>query len=348
MMIIDPVTLGDVSCTRASTATYYDRNGVQQTAPANTLRVTYDPANLGKAPYAMLDAGEVIGSGAGLVYSNVPITETAYSVGTTYAKDVQVYDPATYLMYQSLIASNLGKALTDTMAWTPLLRSINRRQMFDQYNVTQTVNAEEIIVVLSPQAVSRGVYFGNVDASEIRISVVDLLEGVVHQEVQSLVIPNSGSSFYGWGFNPIDKSDYAVSVLLPPYANALVTVAIKAPGGIAKCGVCAIGPLVDVGLSQYGLSFELKDYSTINFNFDGTSNVMVRNFAKMLDVDVIIDNSRIAAVQRKLAALRQKPVAWIGAAMYGPACAFGRYSSFKGVIQYPTQSAMNLQIQGTV
>lgn len=521
MMIIDPVALGDVACTRASPGTYFDRNGVLQTAPANTLRVTYDPSDLTKAPYAMVEAAtanlipgpgslnggrwfgtaaatafdeakypdpmggtrasrwtvggttgkfmrmtgtsgdpgpmvqgqqysislylrpvsgngvlrlgmetpsqqvyldlstmtvtaqfngaaatlkpcgggwyrlactftgdtsgnrtiiayvagnttvfdvfgdqleagpltsytegaraaDVIASGAGLAYSNVPITEQPYNSTATYAKDIVVYDPATFLTYQSLVANNTGKALADPASWTPLLVPVNRKKMFDQYNYTQTQSAEEIIVVLSPQAISRGVFLGNVDASEVRISVTDLTAGLVYQEVQSLIVSNSGSSAYAWCFNPIDKSDYAVSVLLPPYANSLITIAIKAPGSTVKCGVCVIGPVVDVGLSQYGLSWELQDYSTINFNMDGTSNVVPRNYAKKLSADVIIDNSRIAAVTRNLSRLHQKPVAWVGASMYGPACAYGRYESFKGVINYPTQSQMTLSILGTV
>jgi hypothetical protein len=531
MMIIDPVALGDVACTRASTATYFDRNGVLQAAPANTLRVTYDPSDLTKAPHALVEAaatnntlysqamsngaawstyqaavatsnvvapdgsttavrlsnggaseqslkgggafnfvaggtytvsvyakaGEVssfagtlssayfagggaarfnlaagivsfasagviatiqpvqggwfrctwtftatastsnnthwinlenaasdstlgmyfwgaqheagsvatsyapttssavtraadtIASGAGLVYSNVAITETAYSSVATYAQNATVYDPATYQMYQSLIAGNTGHVLTDTTSWVPTGGSVNRRQMFDQYNNTQTANAEEAIVVVSPQAMARGVYIGNMDASEVRISVVDPNTGsLVYQEVQNLIVSNSGSSFFKWGFNRRRKKSYAVSVSLPPYSSGLITIAIKKPGGTVKCGMCVVGPLVDVGLAQYGLSREIKDYSTVNFNFDGTSNVVKRNYAKIMDVDVIIDNDQIDAVVEALEGYRQKPVAWIGAAAYGSTCLFGAYTSFKSVIAYPMQSTMNLQIQGTV
>lgn len=348
MMIIDPVTLGDVACTRASTATYYDRNGVLQTAAANTLRVTYNPADLTQAPYAMLDAGEVIGSGSGLVYSNVPITETAYSSSATYAQNALVYDPATYLMYQSIIAANTGKALTDTTSWVPTNTSVNRWQVFDSYNNTQTSNAEEIIVVISPQSAAQGVYLGNVDANEVRLSVVDLSAGLVYQEVQSLIVSNSSSSFFNWCLKRIKKKSYAVSVQLPPFFNGLVTIAIKKPGGTAKCGMCVVGPIIDVGLAQYGLSREIKDYSTVNFNFDGTSNVVKRNFAKIMSVDVIIENDQIDTVIEELEEYRQKPLAWIGVAAYGSACLFGTYTSFKNVIQYPNESVMSLTIQGTV
>lgn len=511
MMIIDPVTLGDVACTRASVKYVYDRTGTLVQVPANTLGVTYDPSDLTKAPYPLIEGpaanyvlwsedfndaswtgywqkpvltksypapdgtnnatrvastdgaaspsqtesgliavspgsingvitvsiwarctsgtmsvafgvndsnqswdwllttewrrlsyttstavsiaagdrllqihesiqanvewevwgaqaeqaaapssyiktvgapasrvADVIASGAGLVYSNVPIAEPPYSGAATYGLGAVVYDPATYLTYQSLIANNTGKALTDTASWTPLLKAVNRWLMLDQYNNTQTSNPEEIIIVVSPQALAQGIFLGNVDASDVRISCLDLTDGLVYQETQSMVVSNSGSSFYNWSFKRIKRKSYAVSVQLPPYATALVTIAIKKPGGTAKCGVCAIGPLIDIGLAQYGLSREIKDYSTVNFNFDGTSNVIKRNFAKVMDVDLVIDNDQIDNVIETLESYRQKPVAWIGTALYGAACVFGTYTSFKNVIQYPTQSAMSLQIQGTV
>jgi hypothetical protein len=294
-------------------------------------------------------AADVIAPGAGLAYSNVAITETPYSAGATFASGAQVYDPATYAMYQSLVAGNVGNALSDTTKWTPLVATvINRRKLLDQYNNTQTSNAEEILMVLSPQAIAQGLFLANVDGSEVRWSVVDLSEGLVYSETQSLIVSNSGSSFYNWCFKRIQKRTYAVSVALPPYANALVTIAIRKPGGTAKCGTCALGPLVDVGLSQYGLSREIKDYSTINFNFDGTSNQVIRNFAKRMDLDIVIDNSQIDFVIETLEGYRQKPVAWIGAKEFGSACLFGRYSSFKNVVESFPQSKMNLQIEGTV
>jgi hypothetical protein len=296
---------------------------------------------------AVTRAADVVASGAGLVYSNVPITEPDYSSATTYAKDAVVHDPATHNTYVSIIAGNVGKALTDTTAWAPN-GVTNRWAMLDQYNNTQTTSAEEIIVVLTAQALAQGVYIGNADASDVRVSCYDPNDGLVYQETQNQIIADSGSSFYNWCFKRIRKKSYAVSVQLPPYYTGLVTITLRKPAGTAKCGMCVLGPLVDVGLSQYGLSREIKDYSTVNFNFDGTSNVQKRNFAKVMDVDVLIDNTYIDSVIESLENYRQKPVAWIGAAAYGSACLFGTYTSFKSVIQYPTQSAMSLQIQGTV
>jgi hypothetical protein len=51
-------------------------------------------------------AADVVGSGAGLVYSNVPMVETPYNVATTYPQNAAVYDPATKIVYWSMVAGN--------------------------------------------------------------------------------------------------------------------------------------------------------------------------------------------------------------------------------------------------
>jgi hypothetical protein len=348
MIIINPVSLGDVSCTRATSAPYYDRNGALQMAPPNTLRVTYDPADLSRAPYALLDAGEVIGPGSGLVYSNVAITETPYNSGSTYATGAQVYDPATYLMYQSLIANNTGKALTDTTSWTPLNVPVNRWKMFDQYNQTQTSNPEEIIIVISTRTLARGAFLGNIDGLDARYSVTDLTTGLVYQETQNLTQSNSKSSLYRWGFERIRRKRVTSTTKLPPYANALVTIAIRKPGGTAKCGVAVVGSTIDLGLAQYGLGRGIKDWSTVQFNFDGTEDSTPRGFSKTMELDVVIDNSNMDYAIDTMEDLRQKPVAWVATDLYSSAGIFGKYQSFKNVIENYPQSKMSLQIQGTV
>jgi len=291
-------------------------------------------------------AADVVGSVAGLLYSNVPITEPDYSAAATYAKDALVHDPATHNVFKSLIDANKGKALTDPAAWNPR-GATNRWAMLDQYNNTQTIYPEEIIIVLTPQAISEGLYIGNCEADEIELSVVDQSEGLVASEVTSLVTASGTSSYFDWCFRPADRSDYFVTTSLPPYANALVLVAIRKPGGVPKCGMLAIGGVDDFGPSLYGLSAEGKDYSSTTFNFDGTTNTELRPYAKRMSVDVQVDNGEIDYIQRKLFQIRQRPIVWIGGP-YGATAVFGRYGSFKIVIPGLKKSDMALQIEGSV
>jgi hypothetical protein len=282
------------------------------------------------------------------VSSNVPEADyAAYASGTTYAIGNRVCDFAAHLIYESKVSSNLGNLLSDTTKWL-LIGSTNRWRMLDQYNNTQTIVAGPIILNLKPNQLARGIYFGNMDADSIDIVVTDPTAGVVYTEHQDLALSSSGSSFYGWCFNPIRKKTAAVSVLLPPYAGATTTITITKNAGNTACGMCVIGPLTDVGLSQYGLGTEIKDYSSTTFNFDGTSSTVVRGFSKRMTIDVELQNDRIGAVQGRLEALRQTPVVWLGTTFLEPTMVFGKYSSFKNIIQNFPTSKMSLQIEGTV
>jgi len=289
-------------------------------------------------------AADIIGKTPGVLYSNVPITEPLYVPGT-YALGAKVRD-ASHTVYESQVEGNTA-ALDVPGKWLKL-GATNQRAMLDEYNNTQTQHPEEIILVVSPQAIAQGLYLGNLDASEVRVSMVDQSKGVVYSETHSLIVSTSASSFYRWCFNRIRRKTYFLTLKLPVFANALVTIAIRKPGGIAKCGMYMIGPAVDVGLSLMGLSTEIKDYSTTTFNVDGTSSTIPRGYSKRMSVDISIDNEQIDSIEEQLINYRQKVVVWVGAVMYGSAMVCGKYSSFKKVIESYPRSKMALQIEGVV
>lgn len=295
---------------------------------------------------AAIRAADVIASGAGLVYSNDPIDVQTYDAGATYSKDELAYDPVEHNVFQSLADGNTGKVLIDTTAWTPR-GAINRWAMFDQYNNTQSTNADELIVVLSPQAIAQGLFLGNLDATEVRVSVVDQRKGVVYSLTQSLIQSTSGSSFYNFCFKRIKRKDYFFTLKLPPYANALVTICMRKIGGIVGCGMCAIGPVDEFGPALKGLSTEGKDYSSTTFNFDGTSSTVIRPYAKVMNCDVLVDNDQVEYLQGRLFAIRQRLIIYVGG-QYGNTAVAGRYSSFKIVFQYNTKSLMSLTLEGAV
>jgi hypothetical protein len=242
---------------------------------------------------------------------------------------------------------NLNKAVSDTVYWL-LIGATNQRKMVDAYNNTKTENPEAIILTMTPRQISQGLYLGGLDANEVSVVVQDVTEGIVYSETKSLVIQDNASSFFNWFFKRIRRQTYFFTGLLPVYNNPIVTIAIKKPGGIPKCGMCALGPLIDAGLSQYGLSREIKDYSSSTFAFDGTSTTVERGYAKLMSVDISIKNELIDSVIEQLEDFRQRPVVYVGTTTRGSAIIFGKYSSFKNVIRYLTHSQMALNIQGTV
>jgi len=310
-------------------------------------------ANRGPSSYIKTEdapvtrAADVIGAGAGLVYSNVPMVELPYNAATTYAKDAAVYDPVTKIVYWSMQAANVGKPLSDGSWWNKRT-AINRWAMFDDRNSTVTSNPQEIITVISAKAITQGLFAGALDASEVRVSMAHPTRGVVYSETRRLVLPRSGSSFYGWCFNRLRMRTWFRTLKLPVFANALVTIAILKSGGVPKCGMAMLGPTEDGGGTLMGLSTELKDYSTTTFFPDGSSDTVVRGFSKRMSVDVTVERDRVEALEDYFAKRRQKTLVIFGSTLRGDAMLVGKVSSFRKVIDSYPRSKMALQVEGVL
>lgn len=289
-------------------------------------------------------AADVVGATAGLLFSNVAESEPLWAAGS-YAKGAKVRNEA-HVAFESLVDANTAP-LTDKTKWLSL-GATNRHAMFDDRNNTQTSNAEEVIVVLSPRAIAQGLLLGNLDASEVAISVTVPNFGVVYRETASLIMSTSNSSFFRWGFNRIRRKTLFLSLSLPIFFNGVVTLTIRRPGGVAKCGMCLIGPTVEPGPTLLGLSTEIKDYSTTIFNTDGSSETTPRGYRKLMSMDVLSDTEKIVEAEDQMIAWRQKTVVWIGAASRPDTIIVGRYSSFKKVIESYPRSKMALQIEGVL
>ncbi|HAK92297.1 MAG TPA: hypothetical protein DCP94_11980 [Massilia timonae] len=275
------------------------------------------------------------------------MVEPPYNAATTYAKDAAVYDPATKIVYWSMQAANVGKPLSDP-AWWNKRTAINRWAMFDDRNSTVTSNPEEIVAVVSAKAITQGFFAGALDASEVRISMTHPTRGVVYSETRSLVLPRSGSSFYGWCFNRLRMRTWFRTLKLPVFANALVTITILKPGGVPKCGMALLGPVEDGGSTLMGLSTELKDYSTTTFFADGSSETIPRGFSKRMSVDVSVERDRAESLEDYFTKRRQKTLVIFGSTQRGDAMLVGKVSSFRKVIDSYPRSKMALQIEGVL
>lgn len=247
----------------------------------------------------------------------------------------------------SITAGNVGVALTDTTAWRKV-GATNARRMVDQYNNTQTVAPDEIVVVLRALNIAQGLYLGNMEGVNVDITAVDPVKGLIYTETRNQVVADSESSFFKWFFRRLRRQNFMFTAMLPVYGQMLVTVRIRNPGALAKCGICVLGPLIDVGLSQYGLATEIKDYSTTKFNVDGTSETVERGYSRRMTVDITIPNSRRDQVEDNLISFKQKNVLYVGTYLYGSAIVYGKYGSFKNMLEYFSHSKCSLQINGTV
>lgn len=228
-------------------------------------------ANVGHAPASSPTWWKLLGR----VYA-------AYSSSATYAKDAIVTDAANHQLYQSLVASNTGKALTDTGGWLPL-GATNRWKMFDKAVNSQTTAPDSVTVVVTLGELHDTLTLLNVSGSSVAVTQAD--SG--YSRTKSLV-SHAALSWYDFYYTePVWLGDTAFDDL-PPYLNSPLTVTVSSPGGTASIGGFFAGKAKFIGKTQWGLTAGVLSYSGSSTDKFGNLTMVKRENAKKMNFKAAI------------------------------------------------------------
>ena len=285
-----------------------------------------------------------------LTSSSVPETDhAAWSGGTTYALDdyVIVTTPNIHKIYKSKQNSNLNHdPVTDTTAtWWSDEGSTNRWKMFNTTVQQQTLKSGGFNVVITPAAIISGLSVVNADCESITVLMVDPVEGTVWNETYSMISDSGITSWYAYFFTPITRDSDLAVLGLPPYATAVLTVTFTGSGDV-KCGALVIGVAKTIGISQYGASFGIMDYSTKSTDSAGNVSILAGSFSDTVDVDVIIETPRFAEVKKILTDARSVPSVWVVEEDTDGLIVYGYFREFSILMTNPTVSLTTLSIEG--
>lgn len=285
-----------------------------------------------------------------LTSSSVPETDhAAWSSGTTYALDdyVIVTTPNIHKIYKSKQNSNLNHdPVTDTTAtWWSDEGSTNRWKMFNTTVQQQTLKSGGFNVVITPATIFSGLSVVNADCESITVLMVDPVEGTIWNETYSMISDSGITSWYDYFFTPITRDSDLAVLGLPPYANAVLTVTFTGSGDV-KCGALVIGVARTIGISQYGASFGIMDYSTKSTDSAGNVSILAGSFSDTVDVDVIIETPRFAEVKKILTDARSVPSVWVVEEDTDGLIVYGYFREFSILMTNPTVSLTTLSIEG--
>lgn len=284
--------------------------------------------------------------------SNVPENDFAeWASGTTYADGDKVIVLSTHRIYESLVGSNTGNDPTtdDGTNWLDI-SATNRWKAFDQTITDQTTNTTSVTYTFDPQSLTNAIAFFNVDGTEIEVTVTDPTDGVVYDNTVSLVDNGAVDNWYGYFFEPIVRRSEIVLLDLPNYASATIDVSINAnTGDDAKVGQIVFGSQKTLGLTTYGTSLGIQDYSTKDTDAFGNVVITERRFAQLVDYDVKMATSTVRDVQKTLASYRATPLVYTGTddGTYGD-LVYGYYRSFGINISTPSYSDATIEVEGLV
>lgn len=272
-------------------------------------------------------------------------TYAEYDSGAVYAAGDRILDVGNHRIYESAVDANTGHALTDT-AWWLDAGSSNRWAMFDAVNGTTTTHPSQIDVTLAPGGRVDAVALVGVNATTARVIVSTPTDGTVYDKTVSLVSTIGIGDWWSYLFEPVvRRTDYAFTDL-PPYNDPTVRIIIDGAGGAVSCGTTIVGQQRYIGETEFGASVGINDYSKKTADDFGNYSLLERQFARLSNLTIWMDNSKTDEVHRLLAQYRATPIVYIGSESYSSTLIFGFYRSFNIEIRYATRSVCTLQVEG--
>jgi hypothetical protein len=286
-----------------------------------------------------------------LVSSNVPENDYAeWAVGTTYAAGDRVIVLSNHSVYESLVGSNTGNdPVTDDGTKWLKLGATNRWKAFDQKIGDRVTNTTSVEYVLSDanSNVTAVAIFGLRGVSA-NVTVTDSVDGEVYNETVSLVDNRNIVDWYTYFFEEQAQREEAQFLNIPPYLASDVQVTVTAAtGDTAELGQLVLGFLSSLGLTTYGTSISIEDFSRKETDVFGNFIVVERAFAQLADFNVRFPTGNTRKIQRTLAQFRATPIVYIGSDDVSYATTiYGFYRRFDLTLEGPSLSFGAIEVEG--
>jgi hypothetical protein len=282
-----------------------------------------------------------------IISSNAVELYATYSAGTSYSKDAFV--EYNHMVYQSLVNSNVGNQPDISPTQWIYIEPCNVYAMFDNQVSTLTTSTSPLSVEIKPGSAINSAAFLELTGDTLEVNMVDTSGGT---NVYSTTISLDDTiilDWYAYFFEPYNPRKEVVLTDLPPYSNCQLSFTLSGSTDVS-IGVFTYGTSYDLGLTQYGASVGIKDYSVKETDIYGNTTFVERAYSKRMETSLFVDNSSVAFNQRLLASIRAVPCVWIGSEdiKYSPLVVFGFFKEVNTTISYPSYSLCNLTIEGLI
>ena len=293
----------------------------------------------------------------------VSITKTSTPMSVSLSGEVTSYNSSTGELVTSVYGV-IGEgthatwtiASVDEIGFWEDVGATNAWSMFDEYVNTKTVNQNSILFKLQTVGVN-GIAFFGLNASKINLELWSFDETVkLWEESIDLVYAASTisqiSDWYEYFFGEYSiKTDVSKEIGVRVQSGVLVVHIIGVGGTEVTCGQCVVGEMLDIGSTQYGSSAGMVDYSKRTEDSFGKVSIEQGYWAKRNSIQLIVENSKIDHVYKKMVAMRGTPTVWISnneSIEYEMLIVFGLFRDFDIVVQGPLHSYCSLNIEGLI
>lgn len=295
-----------------------------------------------------------------MLTSNVAEDDAPLWAAGSYALGAKVI--RNHHVFESLSAANTaipGEETTTPLKWLDK-GATNRWAMFDKSAMqiidtttaqrqvyligTKTSNLNTIDFTIIPGTVVSAITLFGLAGYRATITMTDPVDGVVYSKVISLVDPTAGD-MWEWLFKPIGRIDNLSLTDLPAYGTASIRVLIEATTGTkAECQMATVGQILNLGISCFGTTIGITDFSSKKVDDFGIEAVIERGYRDRVQYDVRVNTENIYYVKKELTKLRAKGAVYIGTESRQETICFGRYKDLQLVIDNWSISPMALDV----
>jgi len=287
----------------------------------------------------LVDTTYVVTVASGTQYDGVT-TGNVFVFGSDSRPAVTFRRGNTYIFDQS-DSSNVGHQIaireTDGTAWTD---GVTTTGTLGTDSETTFVVPDDAPDDLQYYCVAHGISMGN----DITVEG----DGEVYNEDFSLLDNSDIVDLFTYFFAEQGKKTEALFTGIPPYLDSSVEVSITTDSGEdAKVGQIVFGFLSNFGLTTYGTSVGIEDYSRKETDDFGNFVITERAFAKLVDYDVRLETGKARTVQNTLANFRATPLVYIGSEDEAlAAIVYGFYRRFDITLEGPAYSFAAIEVEG--
>jgi len=206
---------------------------------------------------------------------------------------------------------------------------------------------ESIDVTLNFDQVVTTVGALGLQGTSATLTVVDSVDGTVYDETIDLV-DIGVSNLWEYFFLPYDFNDTAIFDGIPPYQDADINLSIDAATASeeARVGRVLVGIERSLGVTNYGVSVSILDYSTKERDGFGNLTLVPRRTVRLVDYDVKVPTDQVDFVVRSLERIASTPTLFIGDNKFASSVTFGIYRDFSQGITSPSISDLAIQVEG--
>lgn len=281
------------------------------------------------------------------ITTNVALTETVWTPGT-YGLDTRRYDPATFDLYQVVVATTTDSPTVgfarDPKTWDRVGK-VNRFACFDGI-VGNQMTGTNLDVTISPNGeVTNGLAIFNAGGAAVRVTVTDPTDGVVYDKTVSLVDVSGIGDWFDWYFAPNITAPDFVLTDLPLYATASIRVRIT---GAFSIGELVLGRVIELGTAGYGTQVGILDFSRKERDTFGNAILIRRAFANLATYAAKILTGRVGYVRRVLSERRATPTVFIGSENRPETIVYGYFRDLTITLAGPSSSECSIEVEGLV